>query len=309
MGFLDLKVDYTLKRVLGREENRDILIGFLNSILDLPSNKEVVDVEIINPYNLQALKRMGESFIEIRAELNDNSKIIIEIDVLNYEGFEKKVLYNLTKNYSSQLNRRSYHLLFNPVIVITIVDFVMFEGVDKVVSYFKLMEKDEHIKYLNDLELIFIEIPKFHKGLINLSSEQDKYIYLLKNASALTAIPKELESLKGAFESIDESNIALEELEILHKRKDEISVQKLAIKKAKSRSYKSGIQEGIEKGIEEGISKGLERGRKEGIKEGFERGKLEAKIELAKALLDILDDETIAQKSGLDIELVRNLRD
>jgi predicted transposase/invertase (TIGR01784 family) len=235
--------------------------------------------------------------------------MIIEIDILNYEGFEKRVLYNLAKNYSNQLNSRNYHLLFNPVVVVTIVDFILFNEIDKVVSYFKLLEKDDHINYLNDFELVFVELPKFGKNITELQTTQDKFIYFIKNASSLSEIPKELEVFKEAFETIDESNIALEELEILYKRKDLISVQKLAIKKAKSNSYKVGVQEGIEKGIEEGIYKGIEKGRKEGIKEGFERGKLEAKIELAKALLDILDDETIAKKSGLDIEIVKNLRD
>jgi predicted transposase/invertase (TIGR01784 family) len=189
------------------------------------------------------------------------------------------------------------------------VDFVMFEGLEQVVSYFKLLEKTHHISYLNHIELIFIELPKFNKNLSSLKTQQDKFLYMIKNSSTLNSIPKELESLRRAFDSIDESNIALEELEVLYERKDFISVQKLAIKKAKNRSYKVGIQDGREKGIEEGILKGIEKGRKDGRKEGFERGKLEAKIEFAKNLLDILDDETIARKSGLDIEIIKNLRD
>ena len=309
MSFLDLRTDYAIKKLFGSDENSDILIDFLNNILDLPKNKEVVKVDIINPYNIHTLKDMGDTSVEVKAELNDKTQIIVEIDILNYEGFEKKVLYNLTKNYSSQLNTRNYHLLFNPVVVIAILDFVMFKNFDKVVSYFKLLEKDECVNYLNELELILIELPKFNKGLINLQTQQDKFLYFLKNSSSLSSVPKELDCLSEAFEFIDESNIPLEELELLYKRKDLISVQKLAIKKAKNSSYKSGIQEGIEKGIEEGIHQGIEKGRKEGIKEGFERGKLEAKIEFAKALLDILDDETIAKKSGLDIEIVKNLRD
>ena len=52
--------------------------------------------------------------------------------------------------------------------------------------------------------------------------------------------------------------------------------------------------------IEEGIEKGIEKGRKE--------GKLEEKLEIARNLLDILDDETISKKTGLGIEEVRKLR-
>ena len=38
------------------------------------------------------------------------------------------------------------------------------------------------------------------------------------------------------------------------------------------------------------------------------RGKLEGKLEIAKNLLDILDDETIALKTGLDVEEIKKLR-
>ena len=51
----------------------------------------------------------------------------------------------------------------------------------------------------------------------------------------------------------------------------------------------------------------LERDREkfqEGIEQGIEQGKIEA----AKALLDILDDETIAMKIGLSLEKIKSLR-
>ena len=50
--------------------------------------------------------------------------------------------------------------------------------------------------------------------------------------------------------------------------------------------------------------KGIEKGRKEGI----EKGKKEEKLIIAKNLLDVLDNETIALKTGLTISDVENLR-
>jgi len=46
----------------------------------------------------------------------------------------------------------------------------------------------------------------------------------------------------------------------------------------------------------------------EGIKEGIEQGKLEGIIEVANSLLDILDDEMIAEKCKLSLEQVRHIR-
>ena len=47
----------------------------------------------------------------------------------------------------------------------------------------------------------------------------------------------------------------------------------------------------------------LERDR-----EKIEEGREEGKLEVAKNLLDILDDETISKKTGLSIEKIKKLR-
>ena len=239
---------------------------------------------------------MKDTFVDVKAILEDNSKVIIEMQVLNHECFEKRVLYNIAKNYSTQLNKSDKYHLLNPVIAVTITDFVMFEDIKSYISYFKLIEKREFIEYFDDIELIFIELPKFNKELKDLKTIQDKYIYFIKNAESLEYIPKELQNLKKAFEIVNEANLTKEELELQYKRKEFISIQKLAIVKAKNEGRKEGLKEGLKEGI------------KEGIKKGKEEGKKEKAIEIAKNLLDILDDETISQKTGLDIDEIRKLR-
>ena len=46
-----------------------------------------------------------------------------------------------------------------------------------------------------------------------------------------------------------------------------------------------------------------------GREEGIEKGRKEEKLELSRKLLDILDDETIALKVGLDIKEVKKIRE
>ncbi len=45
------------------------------------------------------------------------------------------------------------------------------------------------------------------------------------------------------------------------------------------------------------------------FQKGIQLGKIEGKVEIAHNLLDVLDDETIALKTGLTIEEVRRIRD
>ena len=54
--------------------------------------------------------------------------------------------------------------------------------------------------------------------------------------------------------------------------------------------------------------KGREAGLIEGLQQGLEQGKLKERINIAKNLLDVLDNETISLKTGLTIEEIQSLR-
>jgi len=90
-------------------------------------------------------------FLDVKTELKDGTKVIIEMQVLNVEGFEKRVLYNAAKSYSIQLEKGDQYDLLNPIIAVTITDFIMFEGMEKVMSYFKLIEKELLIQMVSRL--------------------------------------------------------------------------------------------------------------------------------------------------------------
>ena len=92
-------------------------------------------------------------------------------------------------------------------------------------------------------------------------------------------------AFKKAFEIANEANLTKEELELQYKRKEFISIQKLAIVKAKN----EGLQEGLEKGKEE--------------------GKKEKAIEIAKNLLKSGVDDSIVQVStGLDKDEIDEIK-
>ncbi len=273
MQFLDVRTDYAFKKVFGSEESKDILISFLNSIIYRDSPKKIADLTIVDPYNIPMLKGMKDTFVDVKADLNDKTKVIIEMQVLNHMGFEKRVLYNAAKNYSVQLNRKESYELLNPVIALNIVDFDMFNDSSEVITNFKLLEKKQFINYSDDIELIFIELPKFNKTEEELENITDQWIYFIKNAGSLEYIPKNMDTcVVEALQSVNEASMSKNELESQHKRKEFIYIQKSAIELAK------------------------------------EQGENKRTIEIAKNLLDVLDNETISLKTGLSEEEIKKLR-
>ena len=253
MNFLDIKTDFAFKKVFGSEGSKDLLISFLNSVIEFDQQQTITDLTIVDPYSIPLLKGMKDTFVDVKAELSDNTKVIIEMQVLNHEGFEKRVLYNAAKNYSLQLKKGDPYHLLNPVIALTITDFILFKNTDELINNFKLLEKNHFIQYSDDIELIFIELPKFHKTEPELSSIQDKWLYFIKNAGNLDYIPKNLDQeLEKAFNIANEANLSEEELELQHKKKDFIYIQKSSIEFA----TKTGMEQGLEKGLQQGLEQG-----------------------------------------------------
>ena len=290
MRFLDVKTDYAFKRVFGSEGSKELLVSFLNSVLEFSDERRIKDLTIVDPYNIPMLKGMKDTYVDVKALLDDDSRVIIEMQVLNYEGFEKRVLYNAAKNYSSQLLQGERYPLLNPIIALTITDFAMFEDQEGYLSYFKLLEKRTFIEYSDDIELVFVELPKFTKEEGELTTVRDKWIYFLKEAGSLEYIPESFDpEIRRALELANEAGLSEEELELQHKRRDFIMIQKGALSLA--------------------LKRGMEEGRGEGLKEGMQKGQEEARMAIARNLLDVLDDETVSRKTGLPVELVRKLRE
>ena len=295
MIFINPKTDYAFKKIFGSSESKDILISFLNALI-YESNPTIEDLEIINPNLPPKIEGLKDTYLDVKAQLKDGTLVIIEMQVLNVQSFGKRVFYNAAKTYAFQLEAAQGYRLLKPVIALTITDFEMFPESEEFISRFVLKEVNKNFTYPeNELDLVFVELPKFIKGQEELETLADKWIYFMKNARSLTSVPETMDSvpeIHQAFEIANQVKLSREELADLDRREQFIYDQQGAIIKAS--------REGIEQGREEGIEQGREEGREEGMREKA--------IVIARQLLSQLDNAAISQVTGLTVEDVQNLR-
>ena len=280
--FINPKTDFAFKKIFGSKQSKDILISFLNALV-YNEQDMIQDLIILDPYQAPRIKGIKDSYLDVKATLSDGKTVIIEMQVLNVLGFEKRVLYNAAKAFSIQLGVGEDYTLLNPVIALTITDFEMFPGNDHILSRYRLKEKDDLTDYSDDIELVFVELPKFKKTLDDLETLVDKWLYFLKSANQLESVPPqmgEISAINHAFTVAKQSRLSRKELEVLEKREMFLHDNRNAILKAK----------------QDGEIKGRQEGRQE------------ERLEIARSLLDLLDAETIAQKTGLTIAQVQQLR-
>ena len=303
MQFLDVKTDFAFKRVFGSEQSKAVLLDFLNAIIDFGENISITDLTIVDPYQIPLLKGMKDSYVDVKAVLSNQSRVIIEMQVLNVEGFEKRVLYNAAKLYSTQLKKSEQYATLEPIIALTITDFEMFPELPKAISYWDLREREVLLRYSDDIQIIFVELPKFTKQEHELESITDKWIYFIKHAGELDFIPCSFTEppLLEAFDIANTAALSEEELEVQFKRRDFIWLQRGALDKAVKDGLAQGIAIGMEQGIEKGIAQGIARGKEE--------GQLEGKLEAARNMLrDSFPAEMVCKYTALSKETVERLR-
>ena len=275
MRFLDVKTDFAFKKVFGSEGSKNILMSFLNSVIDFPDEGKITDLTIVDPYQIPIIRGMKDTFVDVKAVLSNGKRVIIEMQVLNVAGFEKRILYNAAKSYSTQISKSEEFKGLEPIIALTITDFIMFPEIEGVISCFKLMEKETLVQYSDDIELIFIELPKFKKEKVEeLTDIAEKWIYFIKEAGSLEYIPETFDKeLKDAFNVANTAGLSREEEEAQFKRRDFIWLQKGSLDLA----LEQGMQQGMEKGMEKGIEKGIEKGMEKALSKLVESGMSEEK--------------------------------
>ncbi len=252
MKFVDIKNDIAFRKIFGNENKKEILISFLNAVLELPKGKKIKNVEIKNPYQLPEIKDLKSSILDVRATDERNISYIVEMQVEELDGFDKRVQYYTAKQYSSQIPKGDDYPKLNQVIFIGILDFNFFEDDDDYITRHKTVNVKTQKSTLNAMEYNFVELPKFTKELKNCKSLVDKWIYFIKNATNLDVIPADVkdEGLKHAYEDADRHNWTKEELEAYHyaemRRQDEKGKTELAVKKAVDLEREKYNQEKIE---------------------------------------------------------------
>jgi predicted transposase/invertase (TIGR01784 family) len=281
--FINPKTDFAFKKIFGSEQSHGILVSFLNGIL-YAGESLIEDLEILNPYQAPRIRGVKDTYLDVKAKLTSGQTVIIEMQVLNVEGFEKRILYNAAKAYSIQLSQGDQYKLLNPVIALTITDFTMFSEFDAVISRFVLKEKDYLVDYPScDLELVFVELPKFQKTLEQIDTLTEKWMYFLQHTRELETIPENMGSvpaIRQAFEVANQANLNRDELEELEHQSIFIQDQRNAVSFA----------------------------NKQGREKGREEGALSMQKTIAMNLLSTMDNAAIAQMTGLspaDVEALR----
>jgi predicted transposase/invertase (TIGR01784 family) len=185
---------------------------------------------------LPAIRGGKVTILDVRAKDQNNKTYIVEMQVAEVEGFDKRVLYYASKSYSAQIERGDFYKNLNPTYFIGILDFEVTQN-PSYINRHKIVDIETNENYIKDIEFNFIELPKFNKTASQLNSIIDQWVYFIKNAESLDVVPENLndKGLQLAYEDANKFNWTKAELEaydyVLMREQDERGRVSLALRR------------------------------------------------------------------------------
>ena len=260
------RVDIAFKKIFGVEENKDLLISLINSIVGVED--QVSDVTLLNPYNPKNFRDDKLSILDIKAQGKDGKRFNIEIQISDEADYDKRALYYWAKLYTEQLKVTEDYALLSKAIGIHILNFTSIPNVDKYHNVFHIREQESHMLYFEDLELHTIELKKFWNSpkeelsdlIAKVKTSLDMWVAFLTRHDLLKKdhLPATLNnpSLQKALHVLDMMNFGPEEREAYEDHLKWLRIETNTLKKAEEKGRKQGLQEGLKKGKELGVQEG-----------------------------------------------------
>jgi len=269
MRYLDPKNDLTFKKVFG--EHPHLLRSFLNAMLPLPPDRQVVSLEYLSPEMVPQIPVMKNSIVDVRCLDASGRQFIVEMQVLWTDSFYKRVVFNASKAYVKQLKTSEHYHLLQPVYSLNLIDDTFLAESKEYYHHYQIVNAADTGHRIEGLEFVFIELPKFEPKTIVEKKLRALWLrFLTEIQDNSTEVPTEIlqdADIREAVECLQESAFSPAELETYDRYWDHVRVERTLI----ADSHAEGEEAGIVKGEKIGIEKGRKEGREEGLQEALTR--------------------------------------
>ena len=294
--YINPLTDFGFKYLFGREENKDLLISFLNALF--PENGKIIDVTFVDKENVGESKNSRALIYDIHCITSDEKKFIVEMQNRYQTHFRDRALYYLSADiYAQGKKGENWNYSLTPVYGVFLMNFDWkeFES-EQLREDVGLINIRTGKEFSDRLRMVFIKIPLLTKDEKDCKESLERWLYLFKNMENMERIPSSFTS------------------DPVFKKLGKIA-RVGALTDSQRRAYDQSLKiyrdnyAIAETERNQGIAEGFMRGRAEGRAEGEEVGRYKEKCALALKLIEGgADDNYISILTELSPEQIADLR-
>ena len=300
--FINPFTDWGFKRLFGQEFSKELLISFLNDLLD--GEVKITNVIFKDKERLGPTRDQRGLIYDVYCETDEGKRFILEMQNKWQPYFFDRSICYASRSILEQVERSKTEkegaYLFLPVYTVCFLNYRQREdGFTKFRTDIVLADKEDGTIASDKLRFIYLAMPLFDKEVDECVTDFDKWIYVLKHMEALSRMP--FTAQKDVFKQLEE----YADIHHLNKKEDEAYQNSLWV----ARDYAAIMSAAEREATEYGLAQGLKKGMKKGMEKGMEKGRLEANKQTALRLLAMgLSFQQVAEATQLSLDEVNKLR-
>ena len=294
------------RRIFGHIGNEEITKNLLTSII--PDKIQKIELDS-NPITEKDLIDEKIGILDIKAKLNNNINCNIEMQIVDENNIEKRILFYWSKMYTGSIKSGDDYAKLERSIAILIADYNL-ENLKVIPNYmtkWNIREENYSKIILTDaLEIYIIELEKAKKFVLEGNETLDSWLQFINNPKEISGM--ENEEIRKAKKVLEEISQDERERRLTELRQKYIMDQKAIHSHGYDKGMQAGLKQGLRKGIKQGIEQGMKQGIEQGIEQGVKQGIEQEKIKIAKKMQqENIDIQIIIDVTGLTEEEIKNI--
>ena len=284
--------DFGFKKLFGTEFNKDLLIDFLNQVLD--NREQIWDLTYLNTENQGKTEDDRKAILICTARMRRAKSSLLKCRMCIRNSLKDRSIYYATFPIQEQAIKGkdteglSWNYQLKAVYTVGILNFSFPDqpDQDRYVREVQLMDTLTHEIFYDKLSFIYLEMSRFNKTEDELETHFDKWLYVLKNLHWLEEIPEKLRD------------------KIFVKLFNQAEIAKLTKKEMRAYEQSQKVYWDNYSVVETARKEGKKEGRNEGREEGRQKERVEIARELKK---NGVSTALIAKSTGLDEKQIEGL--
>lgn len=308
--YLNPFVDYGFKKLFATEENKDLLISFLNAIIG--GKDPIVDLRYKNVERIGDLVGTRTNYFDVYCETTLGDEFIVEMQNTWQPFFKDRTIYYAAKpihdqgkkgiqaaldaqaleeaeedlepdsNGDEKKRNKGWDYKLKNVYVVAMMNFRLPKKEYPEDSFFhkiQLMDVEDFHVFYEKLTLYYVELPKIDNMKLDLNTPFGRWFHALNNLYYYDRQPSELKEpvFDKLFRQAELARLTPDQ-DLAYERSMKVYLDTFnQIEGARILGHSDGLAEGKELGLAEGKELGLAEGKELGLAEGKELGLAEGK--------------------------------
>ena len=247
--FINPFTDVGFKRIFGQEINKDLLIDFLNALLE--GEKRVKDIRFLDKELLPEYENDRSLIYDIYCTDENGEQFIVEMQNREHVNFRERTLYYLSQAIARQGEKGTgWQFDLKAVYGVFFLNFRLSDLPQKLRTDIVLCDRDTHELFTDKMRYIFLELPLFDKEESECETDFERWIYVLKNMETLQRLPFKARSavFQKLEEIVDIASLSKEERmkydESIKVYRDNLAVRAFAVEEGRAEGREIGRAEG-----------------------------------------------------------------